>query len=128
MVKERYSKQREAIFNVVMSTDTHPTAEWVYETVREELSSISLGTVYRNLNYLVRKRKIRELNLADDVARYDGNKATHFHYICTECNTIYDMDYEAGDFIESVSERLPGFTVNSHKLELYGTCQQCETE
>jgi len=128
MGKERYSKQREAILEVVLNTDTHPTAEWVYETVRAELPNISLGTVYRNLNYLVGKDQIREVILDDNVSRYDGNHSDHFHCICSECGTIYDMEYNTGDLIDSVADGIQGFTVQSHKLELYGTCQHCTRE
>lgn len=48
----KYSKQREAIKNYLMSTKEHPTADTVYLHVKEEFPNISLGTVYRNLNLL----------------------------------------------------------------------------
>ncbi|MBI3786840.1 MAG: transcriptional repressor [Ignavibacteriales bacterium] len=46
------SRQREKIFQVLKRTTSHPTAEWVYERVREQIPRISLGTVYRNLHIL----------------------------------------------------------------------------
>ena len=49
---KNYSRQREAILEVLRSTDTHPTASWIYERVREKIPNISLGTVYRNLTVL----------------------------------------------------------------------------
>ena len=30
----RYSRKREAILNAIQSTDCHPSAEWVYQTLK----------------------------------------------------------------------------------------------
>ena len=46
---KRYSKQREAILQVLEDTKAHPTASTIYEEVRKEIPNISLGTIYRNL-------------------------------------------------------------------------------
>ena len=48
----RYSRQREVIMNVIHSTSTHPTADWVYKKTQQFIPNISLGTVYRNLKQL----------------------------------------------------------------------------
>ena len=48
----KYSRQREAVLVYLRSTKSHPTAEQVYQKIREEFPKISLGTVYRNLNLL----------------------------------------------------------------------------
>ena len=40
------------------STDTHPTADWIYEQARKRIPEISLGTVYRNLQVLLEDKKI----------------------------------------------------------------------
>ncbi|MCF7805750.1 MAG: transcriptional repressor [Candidatus Marinimicrobia bacterium] len=125
MAKERYSRQREAILVAVEGTKRHPTAEWVYETVRKQIPNISLGTVYRNLNYLVKKGQIREVILDDNITRYDGNRSKHFHCVCEECGTIYDVAMDTDEFVENLSGSLESFTVNSHKLEMYGICQDC---
>ena len=45
----RYSRKREAILNAIQSTDCHPSAEWVYQTLKPTHPDLSLGTVYRNL-------------------------------------------------------------------------------
>ena len=47
------SVQRELIRNNLAHRTDHPTADMVYQSIREELPNISLGTVYRNLRFLV---------------------------------------------------------------------------
>ena len=50
--KHRMTKQRKLILEVLRNTNTHPTADWIYEQVKKEIPNISLGTVYRNLRLL----------------------------------------------------------------------------
>ena len=45
----RYSKKREAILDVIRSSDAHPSAEWIYQALKPAHPDLSLGTVYRNL-------------------------------------------------------------------------------
>ena len=52
------SKQRTAIINVLQSTTSHPTADWIYTEVRKIIPNISLGTVYRNLSALAEENEI----------------------------------------------------------------------
>ena len=61
----RYSYQREAIKKVVKGTNSHPTADWVYNQTKKIIPKISLGTVYRNLKQLSKDGKINTI--------YDGN-------------------------------------------------------
>ena len=44
----RYSKKREAILTALRQTDAHPSAEWLYQTLKATHPDLSLGTVYRN--------------------------------------------------------------------------------
>ena len=69
----RKTKQRELILKTLRSTDTHPTADWIYEQVKKEMPNISLGTVYRNLGILKESGEILELNYGSKYSRYDGN-------------------------------------------------------
>ena len=50
---KRYSRQRELIYEALMHTDQHPTAEMIYQWLKPTNPNLSLGTVYRNLNLLV---------------------------------------------------------------------------
>ncbi len=123
--KERYSRQREAILDTVRSTHSHPTAEWVYETVREEIPNISLGTVYRNLKYLTDHGKIEEVILDDNVTHYDGNTGDHYHCICEQCGKIIDVSVDAEKTLTQLESQIKEFKISAHKLEFYGLCQSC---
>ena len=56
-VSYKHSKQREALFNLLSSTNTHPTAAWLYDQLRKDFPHLSQGTVYRNLNILAEQKR-----------------------------------------------------------------------
>ena len=84
-----YSKQREAILDVMKENRTHPTAEEIYKLVLEKESQISKSTVYRNINILVDLGKIRKLNMTVGPDRYDYLYKEHSHAICEKCGNIF---------------------------------------
>ena len=51
------------ILNIILNSDSHPDANYIYNLVKQEMPNISLGTVYRNLNTLSNKGKIRKIIL-----------------------------------------------------------------
>ncbi len=121
---KNYSKQREAILNVLRSTDTHPTANWIYNKVRESLPNISLGTVYRNLSALADAGEILCINVGDGMEHFDGNNSPHLHMHCTSCNTIYDAYLNGDPFSDIVTDK--GFTPESSIYLVYGICKKCK--
>jgi len=48
----RTTRQRKTILNTLRQTNSHPSADEIYELVRKQLPHISLDTVYRNLEVL----------------------------------------------------------------------------
>ena len=77
----RKTKQRGAILRVLRNTDTHPTADWVYQEVRKEMPHVSLGTIYRNLKTLVEMGEVQELCYGSSYTRFDGNPHRHYHFV-----------------------------------------------
>ena len=60
----RMTRQRAVILEELRKVKTHPTADELYSIVRERLPRISLGTVYRNLDFLADTGEIRRLEAA----------------------------------------------------------------
>lgn len=122
--KRRNSRQLQAVWEAVKNEISHPTADQIFEKVRSAIPKVSLGTVYRNLQKLVEEGKLQVLAL-NRIQRFDPLVDRHQHFICERCNRVYDV------FIETTEEILPpalsskGFTVTSHQLALYGTCEHC---
>ena len=87
----RFSRQREIIKEIVCSTKSHPTADWIYSEAKKKIHNISLGTVYRNLKTLEEIGSIKLIHDHDQV-KYDGNTEEHHHLKCIECGKLIDAD------------------------------------
>lgn len=122
----KYSHQRELILETVRKTPVHPTAEEVYTIVKQQLPTISLATVYRNLNLLSEIGAIRTLEAANsNSVRYDGRNDEHCHLVCTTCGTITDVELRVFGSIDSTVFQETGFAVLEHGIVLKGTCSTC---
>ena len=118
---ERLTSQRQIILNYLKSTKIHPSADTIYHTVRKILPQISLGTVYRNLEFLKNKGKIIEIS--GNVKRFDADISDHHHFICEHCDSIYDIKGNSQNLIKDSSHALG--KINKYSLYLYGVCRKC---
>lgn len=124
MAIKRYSKQRELIYQAVLNTTEHPTAQMVYKWLKPENAFLSLGTVYRNLNQLADEGSIVRIPLP--VERYDCRIEPHTHFLCHGCGNVYDlMDIDYDQTLDKRVETLTGHTVNAHILIFDGSCANC---
>lgn len=120
-----YSSRRETILEVLRSTDTHPTANWIYTKVRERIPNISLGTVYRNLSELTASGEILQLDVGDGFEHYDGNALPHAHFYCKNCGAIKDARLDT-DYLSQIGEKC-GFLTETSIYLAYGICKKCNT-
>ncbi|WP_037550300.1 Fur family transcriptional regulator [Spirochaeta lutea] len=124
--KFRKSAQRERLFQVIAATDTHPTAQWLYDQLKPEFPSLSLGNLYRNLHILQEQGRIERLNIpGSDTDRYDVMDTPHYHLICTSCNRIFDVPAEGLDGVIARVQGTAGFTVSQAYVQFTGLCADC---
>lgn len=121
----RITPQRHAVLEYLLTAKTHPTADDIYQALKGKFPNMSVATVYNNLRILREIGLIRELTYGDDSSRFDSNMKEHYHIICEACGTIVDFHYPTLDEIESLAEKVSGFEINHHRLELYGKCKTC---
>ena len=123
---KNYSHQRETILQVLRATNTHPTASWIYERVREKLPTISLGTVYRNLSALSASGEILAIDIGDEALHYDGDHSPHLHLSCRQCGGITDLSI--GEDIFASKAMYLGFTPETSVYVVYGICKNCKNK
>ncbi len=116
----RYSRQRECVYDVLLSTRTHPDAAWIYAKVRERLPNISLGTVYRNLGELCDAGMAKRISAVGCVERFDADTSQHAHFVCRSCGKITDVSNE----LVTVKCHFDG--VEKTEVVAYGICSDCK--
>ena len=124
-VQTRMTRQRAVILEELRKTATHPTADELYSIVRRRLPRISLGTVYRNLDFLADSGEIRRLETASSIKRFDGDMSPHQHVRCVFCGHIGDvMETSAAPSVEGM--RVEGFAhILNSRVEYDGICEAC---
>ena len=121
---KRQTVQKIRIMEYLMSTKSHPTAEDVYAVVSKEIPTISLSTVYRNLNVMAEDGEILKFEVGNE-AHFDADISFHHHVYCKVCKNVFDLfDDSIADYIkENVS--IPEFIIESTSLIFTGKCTGC---
>ena len=121
----KLTPQRAAIYQALVETTSHPTAEDLHRQVTKVHPMISPNTVYYTLSVLRDAGLVREVNYWHDRARFDANMALHHHLICLGCRRIQDLMDDALDGLMVSRERRAGFEVAGHRVEFHGFCAAC---
>ncbi len=123
----KVTPQRLAIYTMLLNTKIHPTAEIIYNEIKDKYPSMSLATVYKTLASLKQANLIIELNTDNNSLRYDANTNLHAHLICNKCSNVYDYDIN-GEF-DTIKEKIynkTGFETENQQIYFYGTCVNCK--
>lgn len=122
----RQTRQRQAVIEVLRASREHPDAAWIHGQVRGSLPSVSLGTVYRTLDALVRDGVVLTIERAGQATRYDYRREgeDHHHAVCRGCGAIFDVEAEALPCVP-VAALPAGFRVTEVRLEFMGLCAHC---
>ncbi len=118
--------QRLAVMGALRSRRDHPTADHIYQEVRQQLPAISFNTVYKTLEVLCQKGMVIKVNPLHAVARYDGVTGQHAHLICRQCHQIVDLDWEASEVPTLPALELHGFQIEHPSLTFWGLCPGCQ--
>ena len=123
---KRRSPRQAAILRVIWEADIHPTAEWVFQRVREEFPQVSLATVYRNIGQLLDQGELATVGVVNGQERFDGNTKPHTHFICRQCGAVLDLPAQPHDpSLDQVAQAAMGGIVQGHQLTFYGSCRDC---
>ena len=127
MAALKYSRQRESIKNYLLTTNSHPSADTVYQHVRKEFPNIRLGTVYRNLKLLVDIGEAVKVSTPDGVDRFDGFIQPHNHFYCTCCRQVMDLglDMDEIERINHIADDNFSGHIESSETIFYGKCGDC---
>jgi len=121
----RRSRQRERILELLQSTPSHPSANWLYGRLRKEFPRLSMGTVYRNIGILIEQGRLSRIAFGSTFDRLDANMKPHYHFLCERCDAIIDLDLPIDPGINGRLGEAGGFVVRRHVLEFRGLCPKC---
>jgi Fur family peroxide stress response transcriptional regulator len=121
----RMTPQRHAVLAFLLDSHAHPTADDIYKALESRFPSMSVATVYNNLKVFIDSGLVRELAYGDSSSRFDADMSNHYHAKCVHCGVLVDFNYPTLRQVETSAADETGFLIQGHRLEVYGTCQNC---
>ncbi|MGD2085516.1 MAG: Fur family transcriptional regulator [Candidatus Aminicenantes bacterium] len=127
----RPTAARRLVLALLNEKNDHLSTEGIITALRDNGFTVSVATLYQNLNKLVEVGLLARIKGPDDLMRFDANLAPHHHLVCTKCGKIVDvrnneeqllqkspLDYQTG---ATLSE----WHIDYIKIEFNGTCPDC---
>ena len=124
------TKQREIIIEALLELkDHHVSIDEVLAGARKINPNIGYATIYRTLMLLVEAGLVQQRHFSSGQSLFELSTGEHHdHLICNSCKRIFEFENDA---IENLQERIAKkfcFKLTSHKMELYGTCRECQAK
>ena len=129
-VGQRYTSNRRRLISILLRSSKPLSINQILDMDPE----LAQSSAYRNLTVLEEAGSIARIVTSADHARYELAEEIlehHHHIICSPCGEI--LDFHLSDKIEDaleaslqeIADQL-GFTLDTHRLDLIGTCTLCK--
>lgn len=110
----------------VLSQHGHMNINDLYESLLRKFPSISLATIYKNINIMLEKGFLLEVKLSEQKNVYELMKESHSHVTCTKCNKILDVELDVKSILKKVKE-VSNYHLDTSSLTFNGVCPRCST-
>jgi Fur family transcriptional regulator, peroxide stress response regulator len=124
----RLTPQRVELVRLIAVSQGHPSANQLYEKIKEKFPTMSRATVYKTLTLLKEMNQVFEIDLRED-SHYDGNRPQpHPHLICMKCSQIVDGELSLDEATIKKLEQESGYTILRPQISFYGLCAECQKQ
>lgn len=126
----RLTRPRRAVLRVVAEATCPLTPAQVHEQAQVRYPQTGLVTVYRTLELLAGLGLVRRIHTEEGCHGYVPvamGEAGH-HLVCTSCHQAVEFPCTGLEEMLADVERLTGFSIQEHWLELFGLCPACQAK
>ena len=121
----RVTPQRTAIYKKLLKAKNHPSADELFQAIRQEFPNVSYDTVNRTLLTFSRVGLINLVEGHTTPRRFDPDLSNHHHFHCQQCGRIIDFNNSDYDDLKIPSSLRRNFDVISSRVVLKGICGKC---
>lgn len=127
--KLKLTRTRRLIFEEIFSTkEVHPNAFEIYQRLKKKGKKISLATIYRTLNLLVKSGLVSEIDLGEDHSHYEPEivKSAHGHLVCISCGRVQEFsDDKVLSMLNKIGQE-SRFKTDKFSIQVFGHCKSCQ--
>ncbi len=120
----KVTPQRIAILSLMQEIG-HVDVEELYSSIKKEFLSISLATMYKNINSMIKTKLIEEIKIPGQKPKYEITKAPHVHLLCTECKEFVDLELNVEGLLSAASDK-SSYKLYESNIILSGVCEKCQ--
>jgi Fur family ferric uptake transcriptional regulator len=125
---KRTTSQRRLLLDLILQSEGHLDADELYRRAREQESSISLSTVYRNLKLFKELDLVDELHFAEAHHHYEAKAlAQHHHLVCQGCGKVIEFTSPLTERMKSQIQKDNDFVVTDTEVRMKGYCARCQS-
>jgi len=125
----RLTRPRRAVADLIAARDGHFTAADLVADAERGRSGVGRATVFRALDVLVDLGVVERIDLPSGEHAYVAcEPAHHHHVVCSGCGRTSEIDDRGLRAVVDDAARRTGWTIDSHRLELFGRCPDCRAE
>jgi len=115
--------QRLSILNT-LEMYGHVTLEEIEKYTKVNFPTLSLSTIYRNINEMIKKNVVSEVKITNSKDYFEINKEKHAHLICKECGKIEDFKIDTQDIVKNI-QSLTNDKIIDATLNFEVICKEC---
>jgi len=105
----------------------HINIDKLYEEVKNKFSSISLATIYKNINSMISNTLLLEVKIPNEKSVYEIVKEQHSHLVCKNCGEVIDIKIDTTRIVDSISQDYK-FSIEKSDLVFSGSCESCSSK
>ena len=124
----KVTAQRLAVGKNLLSREDHPSAEQIYQSLKKEYPTISLGTIYKTVHLLKELGLIQELGFHEGSIRYDSHRDLHINTVCTTCGKINDHHPKNFQSLWNKILSQLDFEPTGQRIDVYYGCSECKNK
>jgi len=103
----------------------HLSIDDLYIHVKKQFSSISLATLYKNINAMLKTRIVTEVKIPNMKSKYEITKTDHAHLLCTQCNEFKDIFIDTNTLINNAKDQ-SNYQIKHTDIVFSGLCEKCK--
>jgi Fur family ferric uptake transcriptional regulator len=127
--KLKLTRTRRLIFEEIFSSkEVHPNAYEIHQRLKKKGKKISLATIYRTLNLLVKSGLVSEIDLGENHSHYEPEivKSAHGHMVCISCGRVQEFsDDKVLSILNNIGQE-SRFKTDKFSIQVFGYCKSCQ--